>query len=54
MSKNVVKRIVASDAGSTAIEYALIAALIGVVCVGALTAIGGTLDTTFTTISSNM
>ena len=38
--------------GATAIEYGLIAALISVVIIGALTAVGTQLTTTFTTVSN--
>ena len=43
-----------SDEGVTAIEYGLIAALIAVVIIGAVTAVGDSLDTTFTTISDEL
>lgn len=54
MSGKFIKKILASDNGSTAIEYALVAALIGVVLVGTLTTISGRVNTSFTTISTNM
>ena len=38
--------------GATAIEYGLIAALVSVAAIGALTAMGGSLSTMFTTVSS--
>ena len=37
-----------NDLGATAIEYGLIAALISVVVIGAMTAVGTKLSTTFT------
>ena len=40
--------------GATAIEYGLIAALIAVVIIGAVTAVGTSLSTTFTTISGSL
>jgi pilus assembly protein Flp/PilA len=40
------------DRGATAIEYGLIAALISVVIIGAITAVGTQLTTTFTTVSN--
>jgi len=43
-----------NESGATAIEYGLIAALIAVVIIGAVTAVGTSLSTTFTTISSNL
>ncbi len=45
--KSVIKR----DEGVTAIEYGLIAALIAVVIIAAITIVGTELNTTFTTIS---
>ena len=42
-----VTRFLKDESGATAIEYGLIAALIAVVLVGALTALGGQLETTF-------
>ncbi len=42
------------DAGVTSIEYGLIAALIAVVIVTALTTVGGNLNTVFTTISTSL
>ena len=38
--------------GATAIEYGLIAALVSVAAIGALTAMGGSLGTMFNTVSS--
>jgi pilus assembly protein Flp/PilA len=43
---------VTSESGVTAIEYGLIAALIAVVIVGAVTLLGTSLNTTFTTVSN--
>jgi len=42
------------DDGATAIEYGLIAALIAVVIIGAVTAVGTSLSTTFTTVSGSL
>ena len=47
-------RFVRDESGATAIEYGLIAALIAVVIIGAVTAVGTKLSTTFTTVSSNL
>jgi pilus assembly protein Flp/PilA len=41
-----------NDLGATAIEYGLLAALISVVIIGAMTALGTNLNTTFTTVSN--
>ena len=43
-----------SDEGVTAIEYGLIAALIAVVIIAAVTLVGTELQTTFTTISDEL
>jgi pilus assembly protein Flp/PilA len=40
------------ESGATAIEYGLIAALISVVCITALTNIGSNLNTKFTSIGT--
>jgi len=45
---------IANENGATAIEYGLIAALIAVVVITALTTIGTNLSTTFTSIASNL
>jgi len=42
------------EAGATAIEYGLIAALIAVACITALTSLGGNLSTTFTKVSTSV
>jgi pilus assembly protein Flp/PilA len=56
MSKIVsaVKTFVADENGVTAIEYGLIAALVGVAIVASVKALGGQLETTFTTVSNAM
>jgi pilus assembly protein Flp/PilA len=43
-----------NESGATAIEYGLIAALIAVVIIGAVTAVGTSLNSTFTTVSSSV
>ena len=52
--KNLFSRFVADQSGATAIEYGLIAALIAVVIIGALTTIGSRLNTKFTAIGGNL
>jgi len=47
-------RFTRDETGATAIEYGLIAALIAVVIIGALTVLGSTLDTKFTAISDGL
>ncbi len=49
-----VSRFVKDESGATAIEYGLIAALIAVVIIGAMTTLGGNLSTTFTNIAGNL
>ena len=43
-----------NESGATAIEYGLIAALIAVVIITGVTAVGTSLSTTFTNVSSNL
>jgi len=43
-----------SEDGATAIEYGLIAALIAVVIISALSMVGGNLTNTFNTVSNNL
>jgi pilus assembly protein Flp/PilA len=49
-----IKKFVANESGATAIEYALIASLIAVAIITALTALGTRLSTTFGEVSSNL
>jgi pilus assembly protein Flp/PilA len=51
---NLFARLVEDESGATAIEYGLIAALIAAVIITAVTAIGTNLNTTFTTIGTNI
>jgi pilus assembly protein Flp/PilA len=48
------RRFFLDDSGATAIEYGLIAALIAVVIIGAVTAVGTNLSNTFNNISNNV
>lgn len=48
------KRFLNDQSGATAIEYGLIAALIAVVIITGVTAVGTSLSTTFTNISGNL
>ncbi len=48
---NWLKSFIKQDEGVTAIEYGLIAALIAVVIIGAITLVGTELQSTFTTVS---
>jgi pilus assembly protein Flp/PilA len=51
---NLISRFVRDDSGATAIEYGLIAALIAVVIITAVTAVGTQLSTTFNNISTHV
>lgn len=47
-------KILKDEKGATAIEYGLLAALISVVIIGAVTALGTGLSGTFTTVASSL
>lgn len=47
-------RFVKDESGATAIEYGLIASLIGVVIIGAITTLGTRLSGTFTKVANNL
>ena len=49
-----VMRILSNESGATAIEYGLIAALIAVAAVSALTTVGHNLSTTFNTVATKL
>jgi pilus assembly protein Flp/PilA len=51
---NIISRFVRDESGATAIEYGLIAALIAVVIITGVTAVGTNLSTTFTTLSTKL
>ncbi len=46
------KRILKNESGATAIEYGLIAALIAVVIIGAVTTLGTSLSSKFNTVAN--
>jgi pilus assembly protein Flp/PilA len=48
------KKLAASKRGATAIEYGLIAALIAVAAIGAMSTLGGKLTNTFSNVSNNL
>jgi pilus assembly protein Flp/PilA len=48
------KKFIANQDGATAIEYGLIAALIAVVIIGALTTVGSNLNTDFTSVATSL
>jgi pilus assembly protein Flp/PilA len=45
-------KLIKNEKGATAIEYGLIAALIAVACIGALSSVGSNLSTKFNTVST--
>ncbi|PZO72058.1 MAG: Flp family type IVb pilin [Pelagerythrobacter marensis] len=47
-------KLIRDEAGATAIEYGLIAALIAVAAITAMTQLGGEVKETFTTVESSM
>ncbi|HEY6662978.1 MAG TPA: Flp family type IVb pilin [Sphingomicrobium sp.] len=47
-------RLLKNEKGATAIEYGLIAALIAVAAIGAMTSVGSKLGTTFNNVSSSL
>ena len=49
-----IRKMMKNEKGATAIEYGLIAALIAVAAMGAMTSLGGKLTNTFTKVSNNM
>jgi pilus assembly protein Flp/PilA len=49
-----ISRFVRDESGATAIEYGLIAALISVVIITALTTVGSNLNTKFTSVASSL
>ena len=52
MRINILKKIRKDESGATAIEYGLIAALVSVAAIGALTILGESLETMFTSVST--
>ncbi len=54
MRINILKKIRKDESGATAIEYGLIAALVSVAAIGALTAMGGSLNAMFQAVSNSL
>lgn len=52
--KNLVKRFAQDESGATAIEYSLIAALIGVVLIAGATTLGQNISAKFTSIATTI
>ena len=51
---HILKQFLNDESGATAIEYGLIAALIAVVIIGGVSAVGTSLSSTFTTVSGSL
>ena len=51
---NLLSRFIKDQSGATAIEYGLIASLIGVAIIGAVTTVGSKLIVTFGNVSANL
>jgi len=49
-----IRKLIKSSKGATAIEYGLIAALIAVAAITAMTGVGTSLKTTFNNVSASM
>ena len=49
-----INKLIRDEAGATAIEYGLIAALIAVAAITAMSGLGNQLKTTFSNVSTNM
>jgi len=49
-----IRNFIKNSKGATAIEYGLIAALIAVAAIGAMSTLGGRLKNTFSNVSNNM
>lgn len=52
--RQIISRLIEDDRGVTAIEYALIAALIAVAAIAAFTLVGTNLSTTFSYVASQL
>lgn len=49
-----IRKMLKNEKGATAIEYGLIAALVAVAAIGAMTSLGDSLSNTFTDVSGKM
>ena len=52
--RNMLKRFVKNDDGAALVEYGILVGLIAVVCVGAVTTLGTTIDGVFNTINLSL
>ena len=50
----IITRLLRDDSGATAIEYGLIAALVAVAAVGAMTTVGTNLSATFNNVATKL
>jgi pilus assembly protein Flp/PilA len=50
--RNLITKLLRDESGATAIEYGLIAALIAVVIIGAVSVVGTKLNSTFTSVGN--
>ena len=50
----IVRKMLKNEKGATAIEYGLIAALIAVAAIGAMSSLGTKLNSTFNKVSNNL
>jgi pilus assembly protein Flp/PilA len=51
---SIFNRFIKDESGATAIEYGLIAALVSVAIIGVLSQLGGSLKTTFQSVSAQL
>jgi pilus assembly protein Flp/PilA len=51
---NYFRKLIKNSKGATAIEYGLIAALIAVAAISAMSTLGGKISTTFNNVSDNL
>lgn len=51
---NLIKTFIKNESGATAIEYGLIASLVAVAAIGAMSTVGTKLTSTFTAISAKL
>ena len=54
MMRGIILQLILDDAGVTAIEYGLIAALVAVVCIAAWSLLGSNLSTIFNDIATSV
>jgi len=52
--RNIIRELLKDESGATAIEYGLIAALVSVAAIAALTAMGSSLETMFNRVSGEL